>query len=279
MVSKKNNNEHIEPEETKEETAEPTETVTESSQNKSVAIKPATDFQHIPPLADYFKNETGINFDKQATILKSKLTSFCKTRDINSFADCLKKIKSDNNLKQQLFNYLTTNETYFYREFDQIKQLVNLVSSVDGRVDILCMPCSTGEEPYSITIALLEASILSSKFRLVGVDINTTALERAREGIYRERNISKMPNNLVKKYFKFQDEKYSLNTQVKALVNFKVMNLFDKEINRLGKFDYILSRNMLIYFDKETKTKASKILDSLLKDKTRSVFYGHADLF
>lgn len=237
------------------------------------------DFSDPLPLSNYFKDQTGINFENQLPILKSKLSSFCRKQAIVSFSDCLNQIKQDRNLQQSLFNYLTTNETYFYREFIQIESMVKEILDSKGSVQILCLPCSSGEEPFSIAIALIEAGVRENRFKITGIDISTDALDRARQGIYNERNVSKLPSDLVKKYFTKKTEGYYLDVAITSLVDFHAINLFSTDINRLGKFDYILSRNMLIYFDQETRRKASRILESLSTNPERPILYGHADLY
>ena len=237
------------------------------------------DFENIQNSLDYVKELTGINFEKQRTIFQSKLKSFCQQRDINSFDECLEKASRDTLLRQDLVNYVTTNETYFYREFEQINTLVASVCKRVDKVNILCMPCSTGEEPYTIAISLLEAGVPSTRFNLLGADIDTAALQRAKEGVYNARDISKMPSDLVDKYFLKKGDKFHLNTLIKSCVDFNACNLFDPGLKKVGQFDYVLSRNMLIYFDMGTKLKASKILDGLLKPTSDPVYYGHADLY
>lgn len=237
------------------------------------------DFESVQNSLNYIKELTGISFEKQQAIFQSKLKSFCQQRDIHSFDECVGKAARDTLLRQELVNYVTTNETYFYREFEQIKTLVASVCNRADKVDILCMPCSTGEEPYTIVIALLEAGVPSTRFNLLGADIDTAALQRAKEGVYNARDISKMPPDLVDKYFLKKVDKFHLNTLVKSCVDFNVCNLFGPGVKKVGQFDYVLSRNMLIYFDMDTKLKASKILDGLLKPTSEPVYYGHADLY
>lgn len=250
------------------------ETIVEDEQ-----IKDIEDYNDIEPISKYFHNETGITFDKQISILKSKVTSFCKQRYIPSFSNLLKDIKVDNSLKQELIDYLTTNETFFYREFKQIGELVELVKKSHGKINILCAPSATGEEPYSIAIALLEASVSASNFEILGIDINSDAISKAKTAIYGERNIRNLSAEIISKYFQKNNDKYVLNQDIKSLVSFKTSNLFDNSFTSLGKFDFVFSRNMLIYFDKETKLKAKSILESMRKNENHKVFFGHADLF
>lgn len=230
-------------------------------------------------VANYFKNETGVTFDKQTSILKNKLVTFCRQRDICSFGKLLEKVSFDKTLKQELIDALTTNETFFYREFRQIEEIVTLVKNSGDRAEILCAPCATGEEPYSIAIALLEAGVAPSKFHIVGIDINQDAIGKAKEARYKERNIRNLSATVLQRYFRQEDGVYLLHESVKSQVSLKVLNLFDPTFKSVGKFDFILSRNMLIYFDKETKLKAKEILESLRKNPNQTVFFGHADLF
>jgi len=243
---------------------------------KSVVIQ---DYNNVEEIANYFHSETGITFDNQMSILKSKVTSFCKKRNIHSFSKLLETIKINKEIKQEIIDYLTTNETFFYREFKQIEELVELVKKSNSNVKILCAPSATGEEPYSIAIALLEAGVSASNFSILGIDINSDAISKAQKAIYGERNLRNLSPQIISKYFLQNDSKYTLNTQVKSLVSFKVTNLFDNSFKDIGKFDFIFSRNMLIYFDKKTKLKAKSILESIRKDSNNDIFFGHADLF
>ncbi len=237
------------------------------------------DFNNVEPISKYFYNETGITFDKQISILKNKLISFCKQRKIYSFYMLLQNIKTTLSLKQELIDYLTTNETYFYREFAQIEELIGLVKDENKAIKILCAPVATGEESYSIAIALLEAGVKADRLKIVGIDINQEALNTAQVAIYAERSVRNLSSNLINKYFTVANNQYILKEDIRSLVSYKLANIFDDSFKELGKFDFVFSRNMLIYFDKETKQRAKAILESMRKDSTHDVFFGHADLF
>ncbi len=246
---------------------------------EEVATAQYEDFNDVSPIAKYFHNETGITFDKQLSILKSKVTSFCKQRDVYSFSQLLENVKTQERLKQELIDYLTTNETFFYREFKQIEELVKLVKKSGSRVKILCAPCSTGEEPYSIVIALLEAGVSPSDVQIVGIDINARAIQKAKEAVYKERNLRNLSEKIVSNRFIKNGDGYVLKEEIKSRVSFATTNLFDPSFKELGKFDYVFSRNMLIYFDEETKLRAKSVLESMRKESSVDVFFGHADLF
>ncbi len=246
---------------------------------KKVKEKAIEEYLDITPIAIYFKNETGITFDKQTGILKNKVTTFCRQRKIYSFSKLLEKIEHEAGLKQELIDYLTTSESFFYRELKQIKELVELVKNQQHHVDILCAPSATGEEPYSIAIAILEAGVPASRFNITGIDINSEALQKAKEALYKERNVRNLSEAIRNQYFSYSEGQYSLQNSVRSLVTFKQANLFDASFRQLGKFDFIFSRNMLIYFDKVTKLKAKEILENRRKNEIQPVFFGHADLF
>ncbi len=240
-------------------------------------VLPVEDYSDPRKLMEMFRNETGITFEKQRSVVTKKLTSFCKLRKIPSFDVCAERLETDGPLRQELINYLTTNESYFYREFSQIEALVSEARAMRQYVTILCAPSATGEEPYSIAIALLEAGVTA--FEILGIDINTEALARAREARYSSRSIRNIPPALQTRYFRKAGDRWQLEERVRGHVRFEAVNLFDPAFKALGTFDFVLSRNMLIYFDADTKNAARQILESMRKNPEKPVFYGHADLF
>ncbi|MCH9812692.1 MAG: protein-glutamate O-methyltransferase CheR [Epsilonproteobacteria bacterium] len=235
------------------------------------------DFKDASALFLYFKQLTGIDFSKKEALITTKLMNFCKDRGFYTFESFLDNVRKDHYLQQELVDYLTINETYFYREFYQVEMLIQMIKKRDDKIRILCMPASSGEEPYSIAMALLEAWIPKEKFEIVGVDINAEVISRAKEAIYTSRSLYKVPSNVQEIYFRQQGTYFHLSDVVKKLVKFEVVNLFDDALFGLGKFDYIFCRNMMIYFDQETKLEAQKRVESILRDQHGRVFWGHAD--
>jgi chemotaxis protein methyltransferase CheR len=236
------------------------------------------DFSDVSAIAAYFQEMTGITFLKQATILQSKLTTFCRLRHIMSFQILLSRVRQEEGLRQELIDYLTTNESFFNREVRQIEELVRLVRTNEGHIDILCAPCAKGEECYSIAIALLEAGIDAGRFRIIGIDISQEAVNSAYEACYRSRDTANLTDAVKERYFTLHDDKRCLADAVKSKVEFRVLNIFEDQFAKLPKFDYIFSRNLFIYFDDATKQKAKAILEKLLKNESSKIFFGHADL-
>ncbi len=236
------------------------------------------EFDDVTPIAHYIKNITGIDFSEQLAILKNKASNFSRRHELYSFDACLNRLKHSKEFEQEFIDYLTTNESFFYREFAQISTLVKAVQSTSSPVRILCAPSANGEEPYSIAIALIEGGISPQRFSITGIDISTEAIEQAKKAIYTAKSVRNLNDTLLAKYFDINDNKYHLKQLIKECVSFVHINIFDPQFSKLGKYDYIFSRNLFIYFDKPTKLRAQEILGSMLKDPDQTIFYGHADL-
>ncbi|MGM0623500.1 MAG: CheR family methyltransferase [Campylobacterota bacterium] len=239
------------------------------------------DFENTDRLMEAFKEETGIEFDQKKSIFQNKVVNFAKNNGVESIAQCIKIMQSRNSeLKEKLIDVLTTNETYFYREIVQIQQMAKAVKESGKSVRILSAPCSTGEEPYTIAMILLDAGVELSQFEIVAIDINKFAVDFASKGCFRGKSLRKLQEDVKQKYF-YQKENniYCVDEAIKDRITFKTVNIFNSEFKMLGKFDYIFSRNMLIYFDYETKLKVKELLLSMLKDKEVGIYFGHADLF
>ncbi len=228
-------------------------------------------------LLEHFYANTGIEFKENRDIVERKIKAFYEERGYHDFHDFFIAVKEQKPLHQELINLLTTSETYFYRELSQIQRFISYVQEKQGSIRILCAPCASGEEPFSLLIAMLEAHIDINKIEIYGIDINTNEINKAIAGIYTHRRLYQLPDPLQKKYFtKLDENHYEIIPKLKAHVHFKQMNIFDPFPNGLDNFDVIFSRNMLIYFDKKAQEKSEKVF----YDKLRSgglLFLGHAD--
>ena len=240
--------------------------------------KPIEDFSGIEELISHIKNETGIDFSNKKEIIKNKLIMFCKKRDIYSFKELMSSMKQNFSLRQEAIDYLTVNETYFFRETPQIEDMIKKAKKLGFKAEILCAPSSSGDEPYTIAIMMLEAGFKPIDFHIVGIDISETVIKKAKTAIYNERNLHRTSEELKQRYFYDDNNQYILKEIVKNQVSFRCINIFDKTLENLRKFDFIFSRNMMIYFDQETKIKAKNILQNLLKRPEESIYFGHADM-
>ena len=241
-------------------------------------------------LCDLLYRRTGIAIgEKRYTKLKDRLEDLIKLKGYDSFRSFFRELRfnKETKLLQDLINTVTINETYFYREKHQFDTLVyhllpQLIKQqqTGETVRVLCAPSSTGEEPYSIVLYLLQEAQLVEKtdFEIVGIDIDDMVIKKAKEGKYSKRSVQNIPAPLLQRYFeKMHENAYVLKPDIKEAVNFKVVNVMDKnEIRKLGKFDIIFSRNMLIYFDDISRQEVATNFYQMLKPKGH-IFLGHAE--
>lgn len=176
---------------------------------------------------------------------------------------------------EQLINAFTINETYFYREEHQLAALSNtILPEIAGQrrpgdlVRIWSMPCATGEEPYSIAIWLLENWPLVDAYNIeiVGSDIDTAAVAAAKAGLFNARSLAKLPGEVREAYFEPERRhRRQIIDDLRESVRFTTTNLVDAaSVAAQGRFDVILCRNLLIYFDDASRAAAAKNLHAAL---------------
>lgn len=220
-------------------------------------------------IADFIYRHAGIVLnDKKLDLVRSRLGRRLRSLNLSSFKDYCQYLQSVAGAEEitVMTNALTTNLTSFYREahhFDHLKTLaipgIKEASSRTGRrLRIWSSACSTGEEPYCIAMTLLESGIdrRSWDARVLATDLNTDVLASAIAGFYSGEACEKLPNDLRKRFtdFELREDKYSIKPEVKDLITFKQLNLLgDWPMKQM--FDVIFCRNVLIYFDNETKNK------------------------
>jgi len=212
---------------------------------------------------EYFYRKTGIMFDQSKRyFVDRRLVERIKATGHDSFKSYFIFVRFDTSGKelQNLINALTVNETYFFREEYQFRCMVNkMLPEIVSRkkpgeiIKIWSIPCSTGEEPYSIAIYLLEywKDIDKWDVEIVGSDIDTNALEKAKRGIYSERSVQDLPKHILQKYFTYLGNgDYQICEDLRNSIEFTKVNIVDpKETKRYRGFDIVFCRNLLIYFD------------------------------
>lgn len=237
----------------------------------------------------FIQKEAGITFDKEKLKrLERKIVAVMQEFGFEAFSPFYHQLrfKRDAKLKEALINAITINETYFWREYEQFHILVDdilvqyLQKGLLGTLRILVAPCSSGEELYSIMIAILESKeniIEHLNIELLGIDIDSQMIQKAQKGLYSERSVQKLPKDLRERYFTKLGRMYRIDEALIKGANFKHANIFDASLeSKLGHFDIIFSRNMLIYFNDNDKKKVFKQFYKLLKDDG-VLFLGHAD--
>ena len=244
-------------------------------------------------LRDYVYRRTGIRFSESKRYFVDKrvhamMTAF-GTTDFATYFSALR--LGDESLVQKLVNELTVNETYFLREDYQFDGLIRSVlprvmadRKATGRtsepVRILSLPSSTGEEPYSIAIRLLEEWPLIDRVdvSIVAGDIDTRVLAAARAGVYGARSLQRMPEALLRRYFEPAGcDAHRIIDDLRDAVDFRKINIYDAaSMQAYREFDVIFCRNLLIYFDEVSCRSAAENLFSALRPGG-FVFLGHSE--
>lgn len=219
-------------------------------------------------LRDFINRECGLYFEISSKyLLEKRLSRRIHEHQLSRFKEYHHFLLYDKNRLEEmgsLVDILTTNETYFLREEYQLKAFKEEIlpeivkKKKDKTIRIWSAGCSSGEEPYTLAMLVLEASLPSDwKIEIIGSDISQRVLQIARRGVYSTSSFRVMPDEYKEKFF-HQDEsgKYSVNDELKEKVTFGKLNLLDSQrINLIPNMDIILCRNVIIYFDNETKRK------------------------
>ncbi|GLI52989.1 CheR family methyltransferase [Thermodesulfovibrio yellowstonii] len=223
---------------------------------------------------EFFYRKTGIMFDESKRyFVDRRLIERIKATGHNCFKNYFIFLRFEATGKelQNLINVLTVNETYFFREEYQfqcmVKRMLPEIMSLKKRGDMIriwSIPSSTGEEPYSIAIYLLEywSEIDKWDVEIISSDIDTNVLEQAKRGIYAERSVKSLPDEIIKKYFKTLGNGYfKISDELISSVEFTRVNLVDRvETKRYRGFDIVFCRNLLIYFDDASRKVAAENL-------------------
>ncbi|MBZ7938605.1 methyltransferase domain-containing protein [Campylobacter sp. W0014] len=219
---------------------------------------------------------SGIDLNEKRNILALKLSKFVSGTQAKSFAEFLGKLKINRQLKQDTLDFITIGETYFLRELAQLREIIFYVKSLEKHVNILSAPCSSGEEVYSM--AILAAQNFIKDLSITGIDINSNVIEKAKMGQYQGRTLHRLSESEKRRFFTHDNQEiFTINKQELCRCNFELCNVFEDKFLRLNKFDIIVSRNMIIYFDYDSKIKLMERFHRILSDKGR-LYIGNADL-
>jgi chemotaxis protein methyltransferase CheR len=223
---------------------------------------------------DFFYRKTGIHFDENKRYFVDKRLveriEATGAEDFRSYFIGLR-FEAGGAELQQLVNAMTVNETYFFREAYQFDCLVSdMLAEVvrrkrpGSRIRIWSIPSSTGEEPYSIAIYLLERWPLidSYEVEILSSDIDTQVLASAQRGVYSPRSVSQLPKPYLDKYFKRHGEhEWQICEDLVAAVDFSRVNLSEPaDTRRFRDIDVIFCRNLLIYFDDLSRRVAAEAM-------------------
>ncbi|PLX33353.1 MAG: chemotaxis protein CheR [Hyphomicrobiales bacterium] len=223
-------------------------------------MKPET-FERISTLV---KSCSGIVLTKEKEyLLESRLEPVARRHGMNNIDDIAAALSRSaiGRLADDVVEAMTTNETFFFRDrtpFTHFSEVmlpyIKQARSNERKLRIWCAAASMGQEPYSLAMLLQEdASMRGWRREILGTDISVEALEKAKSGMYSQFEVQRgLPVNLLVKYFKQHGDVWQISPEIRSAVQYRQYNLL-KPFTGFGKFDVVFCRNVLIYFDQQTK--------------------------
>jgi len=227
-------------------------------------------------LRKMLKERSGLDLsaDKQY-LVESRLIPLARKAGLPGLPELVQKLKGGTEaLTADVVEAMTTNETFFFRDkvpFDHLKATImpELLQARAARrsLRIWCAASSTGQEPYSIAMCLKElgAALTGWRVEIVATDLSQGVLEKSRAGLFSQFEVQRgLPIQLLVKHFVQTGELWQLNADIRAMVQFRHLNLL-QDFSHLGAFDIIFCRNVLIYFDQDTKTNVFGRLSRMIE--------------
>ena len=226
-------------------------------------------------LRRFLKERSGLVLsDDKQYLIESRLTPVARKHGLASISDIATKLKGVSPaLESAVVEAMTTNESFFFRDktpFDNFKEVMlpHLMKAraTQKKLRIWCAAASTGQEPYTLAMILdeMKARLAGWKIEILGTDLSTEVLERAKAGAYTQFEVQRgLPIQLLMKYFVQQGDNWIIAPTIRTMVQYRPLNLL-RDFSSLGVFDVIFCRNVLIYFDQPTKIdvleRSAKIL-------------------
>ena len=227
-------------------------------------------------LRKLLKDRSGLVLSTEKQYLvESRLTPLARRAGIASLGDLVAKLRANNErLAVDVVEAMTTNETFFYRDkipFDHFRDTIvpGLLAARarERRLRIWCAAASTGQEPYSLAMCLKEMKDKFAGWRveILGTDLSTEVLEKAKAGVYSQFEVQRgLPIQMLVKHFSQVGDTWHISPEIRAMVQYRPLNLLS-DFAHLGSFDVVFCRNVLIYFDQETKigvlNRIARLLD------------------
>lgn len=216
-------------------------------------------------LCDFVKRSSGLALgDDKGYLITSRLQPLARKCGLSGISEIVSRLQlgTDSQLGVAVTEAMTTNETSFFRDvipFDELRDYM-LPQLLDTRgryrsLRIWSAACSTGQEPFTLAILLHEMlpDIKSWRIEIVATDIDQTVLDRAQTGRYSDRELKRgMPREYLDRYFTQDGDAYQASDSLRSIITWKQLNLL-KDFSRLGQFDLVFCRNVLIYFDNADK--------------------------
>ncbi len=215
-------------------------------------------------LRKFLRDHSGLDLsaDKQY-LIESRLLPLARKAGLSGISDLVQKLQAGSSaLITSVVEAMTTNETFFFRDkvpFDHFRDTImpEVIKARAARksVRIWCAAGSTGQEPYSLAMSLKEmgSALTGWRVEIVATDLSQEVLEKSKAGIYSQFEVQRgLPIQMLVKYFKQTGETWQINPELRAMIQHRQLNLLH-DFSQLGTFDVIFCRNVLIYFDQDTK--------------------------
>ncbi len=220
------------------------------------------DYEYLRKL---LKERSGLvlSADKQY-LVESRLLPVARKANVAGLVELVQKLKGPNAeaLTADVVEAMTTNESFFFRDkipFDHFREAIIpgmlAARANQRRIRIWCAAASTGQEPYSLAMCLKEmaAQLAGWRVEIIATDLSLEVLEKAKAGIYSQFEVQRgLPIQLLVKYFTQTGEMWQIAPELRAMVQYRPLNLL-QDFAHLGTFDVVFCRNVLIYFDQDTK--------------------------
>jgi len=244
----------------------------------------AADFEHVRKLI-YAHAGISLSATKQDMVYSRLARRLRETRQ-KSFADYLVLLeRGDKNEWEKFVNSLTTNLTSFFREPHHFPILAEHLKKLQGRspIKIWCSAASTGEEPYSIAMTVVEAfNSFNPPVSIVASDLDTNVLATAAKGMYPRDRVDKISLERLSRFFikgtGVQEGEFVVKPELRRLITFQRLNLLEPNWSVRGPLDALFCRNVMIYFDKPTQYKILARFTPLMSDNGL-LFAGHSESF
>lgn len=258
--------------------------MTENANNEREFIYHAADFEKV---RDILYRKAGINLsESKQQLVYSRLARRLRALNLNNFADYLIYLNTHDAEQEEFINALTTNLTAFFREEHHFAILTDYVRSFKNQsrnLRVWCAASSTGEEPYSIAMTLVEAyGTYTPPVEIIASDIDSNVLRDASAGIYPAQRMESVSLQRKKQFFQRgkggNQGKARVIAELRQLIEFRQLNLLDAKWLISGPFDIIFCRNVMIYFDKQTQLKLLERMTKLLKPEGLYIA-GHSESF
>lgn len=198
------------------------------------------------------KSGLDLNYYKQNQ-MERRILSFITTHNYSNYPEFLNALCQNPKLYDTFLKHLTINVTQFFRDLSQWKSLQDVLSQLvtkKSHLKIWSAGCSSGQEPYSLAMTLLE-HFPKVSFSILATDIDKAVLQQAKDGVYKSMEVAGTPTGMLTKYFTNSDKGYEIKDVVKQKVHFKYQNLLTDTFDR--EFDLIACRNVVIYFTEDAK--------------------------